>query len=151
MVLTYTHRVDSNRRCADVILDSQMMEVMRANDQLLMEKSRRRTPLSHFQEAFLGFMPTYKFDANYSNQYDTSPKARVPSWTDRILWRQNYRLRHLKKQASNSASDATSSGGQVAHPRGWLIHTNAKAFSLTRARVDPYQRYNPNRQHCKLI
>jgi len=40
----------------------------------------------HFSEGPITFPPTYKFDAN-SDQYDTGKKKRVPSWTDRILWK----------------------------------------------------------------
>ena len=32
------------------------------------------------------FPPTYKYDVG-SDEYDTSEKARTPSYTDRILWR----------------------------------------------------------------
>lgn len=39
-----------------------------------------------FQEAKINFLPTYKFAAN-SDNYDTSKKFRVPSYTDRILYR----------------------------------------------------------------
>lgn len=41
---------------------------------------------SFYQEATMTFNPTYKFDLN-SNDYDSSEKARVPAWTDRILSR----------------------------------------------------------------
>jgi hypothetical protein len=41
--------------------------------------------LRDFREAPLYFDPTYKYDFN-SNQYDTSSKARVPAWCDRILF-----------------------------------------------------------------
>jgi phosphatidylinositol-bisphosphatase len=34
------------------------------------------------------FAPTYKFDRG-TQTYDTSEKKRVPSWTDRILWKHN--------------------------------------------------------------
>ncbi|OLL26945.1 Inositol polyphosphate 5-phosphatase OCRL-1 [Neolecta irregularis DAH-3] len=34
------------------------------------------------------FKPTFKFDMD-THEYDTSEKDRVPSWTDRILWRSN--------------------------------------------------------------
>jgi len=39
-----------------------------------------------YQEATIRFLPTYKFAAN-SDHYDTSKKFRVPSYTDRILFR----------------------------------------------------------------
>lgn len=37
-------------------------------------------------EAPIGFPPTYKFDAG-SDVYDSSRKQRVPSWTDRVLFK----------------------------------------------------------------
>ncbi|CAE8706480.1 unnamed protein product [Polarella glacialis] len=40
----------------------------------------------HFEEAAITFPPTYKFD-HHSDNYDSSKKKRVPSWTDRILWK----------------------------------------------------------------
>lgn len=39
-----------------------------------------------FKEQVIEFPPTYKFDPGTDN-YDTSKKQRVPSWTDRILWK----------------------------------------------------------------
>ncbi|MDP2438746.1 MAG: endonuclease/exonuclease/phosphatase family protein [archaeon] len=39
-----------------------------------------------FSEAPIAFAPTYKYD-NLSTQYDTSEKARLPAWTDRVLWK----------------------------------------------------------------
>ncbi|KAL7063578.1 hypothetical protein AAHC03_0343 [Spirometra sp. Aus1] len=39
-----------------------------------------------FEEGEISFLPTFKFDIN-SDSYDTSEKQRVPSYTDRILYR----------------------------------------------------------------
>jgi phosphatidylinositol-bisphosphatase len=39
-----------------------------------------------FNEGPVKFPPTYKYDIS-SDEYDTSEKARTPSYTDRILWR----------------------------------------------------------------
>lgn len=39
-----------------------------------------------FIEAPINFPPTYKYDI-FSDDYDTSEKNRIPSWTDRVLFR----------------------------------------------------------------
>lgn len=39
-----------------------------------------------YQEGKINFLPTYKFDIG-SDVYDTSEKARIPAWTDRILYK----------------------------------------------------------------
>ena len=39
----------------------------------------------NFIESNITFIPTFKYDKN-SNSLDTSKKARVPAWTDRILF-----------------------------------------------------------------
>eukprot|EP00461_Guttulinopsis_vulgaris_P006960 UN07002 len=41
-----------------------------------------------FNEGIIAFPPTYKYDPGLQC-YDTSPKQRIPSWTDRILVRDN--------------------------------------------------------------
>ena len=44
------------------------------------------TVFAGYSEGPLIFRPTYKYD-NGSDLYDTSEKQRVPSWTDRILYK----------------------------------------------------------------
>ena len=39
-----------------------------------------------YQEGHIGFLPTYKFDLG-NDTYDSSEKARIPAWTDRILYK----------------------------------------------------------------
>lgn len=41
-----------------------------------------------FKEERINFMPTYKYDIG-TDTYDTSELQRIPSWTDRILYRSN--------------------------------------------------------------
>ncbi|BFZ55697.1 hypothetical protein PYCC9005_002738 [Savitreella phatthalungensis] len=58
------------------------------HDQLRTEHMAGRV-LSGFCEAPISFRPTYKFDPpglGRGRFYDTSPKSRVPAYTDRILW-----------------------------------------------------------------
>jgi len=47
-----------------------------------------------FDEAPIAFPPTYKFDLGSEN-YDTSKKRSVPSWTDRILWKRDKAIKPL--------------------------------------------------------
>ena len=58
---------------------------MLANDQLNMERSAGRVFVG-FVEENIEFPPTYKYDPD-TDRYDTSRKARIPSWTDRILYK----------------------------------------------------------------
>lgn len=54
-------------------------------DQLKKEHAEERV-FREFHEGPIQFPPTYKYDVG-SDEYDTSEKARTPSYTDRILWR----------------------------------------------------------------
>uniref|UniRef100_A0A7S1SVF3 Inositol polyphosphate-related phosphatase domain-containing protein n=2 Tax=Tetraselmis chuii TaxID=63592 RepID=A0A7S1SVF3_9CHLO len=83
----FNYRVNSNRRAADVLIENKMWEVMRANDQLNAERSKGRC-FKGFCEGDITFAPTFKFD-NGTDTYDSSAKSRVPSWTDRVLWKCN--------------------------------------------------------------
>lgn len=47
---------------------------------------KEQSVFAGFEEGPLVFRPTYKYD-NGTDVYDTSEKQRVPSWTDRILWK----------------------------------------------------------------
>jgi phosphatidylinositol-bisphosphatase len=60
-------------------------EELRAADQLLVEHGAGNV-FQGFTEGELAFPPTYKYDL-FSDDFDTSEKARVPAWTDRVLWR----------------------------------------------------------------
>eukprot|EP00761_Pharyngomonas_kirbyi_P006150 gb/GECH01006156.1/.p1 GENE.gb/GECH01006156.1/~~gb/GECH01006156.1/.p1 ORF type:complete len:1033 (+),score=299.96 gb/GECH01006156.1/:1-3099(+) len=53
-------------------------------DQLSVER-KKATVFENFEEGKIDFQPSYKFDPG-TDDYDTSEKQRVPSYTDRILW-----------------------------------------------------------------
>ncbi|CAK7347661.1 unnamed protein product [Dovyalis caffra] len=59
--------------------------MLTSKDQLLQEAERGQV-FDGYCEGTLTFKPTYKYDVGSSN-YDTSSKVRVPSWTDRILFK----------------------------------------------------------------
>lgn len=58
---------------------------LQEKDQLLCAMKLEHV-FSKYEEASIDFRPTYKFDL-FTDTYDTSDKARTPSWTDRILYR----------------------------------------------------------------
>ena len=55
------------------------------SDQLVTQLSAEGSPFEHFDEAEIGFRPTYKYDVGTS-EFDTSAKARAPAWCDRVVW-----------------------------------------------------------------
>ncbi|ROW11528.1 hypothetical protein VMCG_01121 [Cytospora schulzeri] len=73
------------------------LESLYANDQLNLQMVAGLSFL-HYSEARITFMPTYKFDIG-TDTYDTSEKARIPAWTDRILRKGP----HLRQLAYNCA------------------------------------------------
>ena len=79
-----------------------------ANDQLAIEKAAGRV-FYGWSEADLKFPPTYKLNRGTADVYDTSAKQRVPSWTDRVLWR-------------------TKAGGKVRCNDGADVYTSAKGI-----------------------
>ncbi|KAL5011304.1 hypothetical protein ScPMuIL_009855 [Solemya velum] len=84
-------RIDKGRTCVEDLVsyitsqDFPNFEDLLRGDQLtkcLIEG----TIFGGFQEGRINFKPTYKFDVN-TDTYDTSHKNRIPSYTDRILFR----------------------------------------------------------------
>ncbi|KAG9243917.1 SacI homology domain-containing protein [Calycina marina] len=59
------------------------LEALYGNDQLNLQMVAGLT-FPYYSESRITFNPTYKFDLGNDN-YDTSEKARIPAWTDRIL------------------------------------------------------------------
>jgi hypothetical protein len=76
-------RVRAPRGKVDGWIAEGAVEQLRAHDELLAAMSRGQTARG-FGEGPLLFRPTYKFDTG-TDVYDSGPKRRVPSWTDRIL------------------------------------------------------------------
>lgn len=70
--------------CRRLIENGAFDEVMR-QDQLSHEINAKGA-FHGFREGAVKFYPTYKFDKGTS-QYDSLEKQRVPSWTDRVLYR----------------------------------------------------------------
>lgn len=81
------YRVTAARRRASKIIETGNYEELQGYDQLRRQIVKNPTlRLASFQEAPIGFAPTYKFDPG-TTTYDSSDKKRVPAWCDRILFR----------------------------------------------------------------
>lgn len=83
----FNYRINGNRKMIDSLLHRDMHKVLLANDQLYLQKETGAV-FDKFKEGPLNFRPSYKFDRG-TDRYDTSAKQRIPSWTDRILYRSN--------------------------------------------------------------
>ncbi|GLE02851.1 hypothetical protein PINS_up011715 [Pythium insidiosum] len=92
------YRINGTRRMIDRLLLHQQHAVLRFNDQLLIEMTRGNV-FAGFSEGPLHFRPTYKFD-KHSDAYDSSAKQRIPSWTDRVLFKSNVEDRSALRQLS---------------------------------------------------
>ncbi|CAK9171773.1 unnamed protein product [Ilex paraguariensis] len=67
------------------LIKNNLHQLLTGKDQLLQEAERGQI-FNGYCEGTLAFKPTYKYDVG-SSDYDTSYKVRVPSWTDRILFK----------------------------------------------------------------
>ncbi|KAL2837506.1 SacI homology domain-containing protein [Aspergillus pseudoustus] len=69
-----------------------------ANDQLNLQMLAGRA-FQFYNEGLVEFPPTYKYDVG-KDTYDTSEKARIPAWCDRVLWK-GPDLRQLNYNVAN--------------------------------------------------
>ncbi|THW77257.1 hypothetical protein D6D17_10354, partial [Aureobasidium pullulans] len=59
------------------------LEKLYENDQLNLQMVHGKT-FPYYNEARITFLPTYKYDVG-TDEYDSSDKARIPAWCDRVL------------------------------------------------------------------
>ncbi|KAJ7528736.1 hypothetical protein O6H91_15G016700 [Diphasiastrum complanatum] len=83
------YRVEGSRNSVGLLIKHNLEKFLWEKDQLSREFQRGRI-FSGFREGPLSFRPTYKYDIG-TDEYDTSTKERVPSWTDRILFKVKYK------------------------------------------------------------
>jgi hypothetical protein len=81
----FNYRVDLPNEAVRALIEKQEIGSIFERDQLNLQMVKGET-FPYYNEMQIKFLPTYKFD-NGTDMYDTSEKARIPSWTDRILSR----------------------------------------------------------------
>ncbi|KAK0731107.1 SacI homology domain-containing protein [Lasiosphaeris hirsuta] len=88
----FNYRIGLGLEMAKELVRRRDLERLYENDQLNLQMVAGLA-FRFYSEARISFMPTYKFDLG-SDEYDSSEKARIPAWTDRIL-RKGTNLRQL--------------------------------------------------------
>lgn len=88
----FNYRIGLSHERAMDLVQQRDLERLYENDQLNLQMVNGLS-FRFYSEAKINFMPTYKFDVG-TDTYDTSEKARIPAWTDRIL-RKGTNIRQL--------------------------------------------------------
>lgn len=81
----FNYRVDMDKEDMKEMIRRNEIDQILQNDQLRVQQDQGNV-FKNFLEGPVTFPPTYKYDL-FSDDYDTSEKARQPAWTDRILWK----------------------------------------------------------------
>ncbi|KAF7548254.1 hypothetical protein G7046_g8737 [Stylonectria norvegica] len=79
----FNYRIGLGLDAARALVKKRDLETLYENDQLNLQMVAGLS-FPFYSEARITFPPTYKFDIG-TDEYDTSEKARIPAWTDRIL------------------------------------------------------------------
>ena len=79
----FNYRIGLSNDKVHKLIHAGDLETLYANDQLNLQMIAGRT-FPYYSEARITFMPTYKYDLGVDT-YDSSEKARIPAWTDRVL------------------------------------------------------------------
>ncbi|OAA65010.1 endonuclease/Exonuclease/phosphatase [Cordyceps fumosorosea ARSEF 2679] len=88
----FNYRVGLGSEITRTLVQQRNLPKLYENDQLNLQMVAGLV-FPFYSEARINFMPTYKFDVG-TDTYDSSEKARIPAWTDRIL-RRGQNLRQL--------------------------------------------------------
>ncbi|KAL2142103.1 hypothetical protein VTI28DRAFT_1558 [Corynascus sepedonium] len=93
----FNYRVGLGLEAAKEAVRRRDLERLFENDQLNLQMVAGLA-FRFYSEARITFMPTYKYDIG-TDEFDSSEKARIPAWTDRIL-RKGSNLRQLAYNAA---------------------------------------------------
>ena len=94
----FNYRITAtNSNIVSLLIQNDMWEVLKSNDQLQIEKKLKRVGFG-YSEGDILFAPTFKFKKGT----DTYNQKRNSSWTDRVLYRSNGSLLKLVNYDSNN-------------------------------------------------
>ena len=79
----FNYRIGLSNERARTLIKTRDLGQLYENDQLNLQMVHGKV-FPHYSEQTPTFMPTYKFNPG-TDEYDTSDKARIPAWCDRIL------------------------------------------------------------------
>ncbi|XP_035224469.1 synaptojanin-1-like [Stegodyphus dumicola] len=81
----FNYRIDLQAETVRKLVKEKNWPALLAADQLINQRQAGQV-FHDFIEAPINFPPTYKYDV-FSDDYDTSEKNRIPSYTDRVLYK----------------------------------------------------------------
>lgn len=79
----FNYRIGMSNDRTRSLIKAGDLETLYANDQLNLQMVHGKT-FPFYNEARITFLPTYKYDLG-TDDYDSSDKARIPAWCDRVL------------------------------------------------------------------
>ncbi|EMR08552.1 hypothetical protein PNEG_03033 [Pneumocystis murina B123] len=98
------YRIDMSIFSVKELLEKNEFDFLLEFDQLNIQKRSNRC-FEGFNEEEIKFPPTFKYKIG-SSWFDSSEKMRVPSWTDRILWKSNgISVKNYRSYMNNVMSD----------------------------------------------
>lgn len=90
----FNYRIDMDKEeLKEALRNNEIIRVLQ-NDQLK-KQQELNAAFGEYCEGDIDFHPTYKYDL-FSDDYDTSEKARAPAWCDRVLWK---RRKHIAESS----------------------------------------------------
>ncbi|ORZ37538.1 Endonuclease/exonuclease/phosphatase [Catenaria anguillulae PL171] len=110
----FNYRVDLDNEAVRSLVAANRFPDLLARDQLHAVR-RAGKSFPGFAEGQITFPPTYKYD-NGSNTYDTSEKARIPAWCDRILYKSHATSKHAQRAHALMAGSGSDAGGTTPLP-----------------------------------
>ncbi|KAF2810504.1 uncharacterized protein BDZ99DRAFT_508906 [Mytilinidion resinicola] len=94
----FNYRIGLSNEKVQKLIQFGDLETLYENDQLNLQMVAGLT-FPYYSEAKITFAPTYKFDLG-TDRYDTSEKARIPAWCDRVL-RKGDNLRQINYNSAD--------------------------------------------------